>query len=37
MDWIVELGRIDTATDVSLLASHVALLRNGQYFIYMST
>ena len=29
MHWIVELGRIDIATEVSLLASHVALLRKG--------
>ena len=27
--WIVELERIDIATEVSLLASHVALPRNG--------
>ena len=27
--WIVELGRIDIATEVSLLASHVALPRKG--------
>ena len=27
--WIVELGRIDIATKVSLLASHVALPRKG--------
>ena len=29
LHWIVELGRIDIATEVSLLASHVALPRNG--------
>ncbi len=27
--WIVELGRVDIATEVSLLASHVALPRQG--------
>ena len=39
--WIVELGRIDIATEVSLLASHVALLRKGDlqtaFHIYMPT
>ena len=29
LHWIVELGRIDIATEVSLLASHVALPRKG--------
>ena len=29
LHWIVELGRIDIATVVSLLASHVALPRKG--------
>ena len=29
LHWIVELGRIDIATEVSLLASHVALPRRG--------
>ena len=29
LHWIVELGRIESATEVSLLASHVALLRKG--------
>ena len=29
MCWIVELGRIDIATEVSLLASHVAPPRKG--------
>ena len=29
LHWIVELGRIDIATETSLLASHVAFLRKG--------
>ena len=29
LHWIVELGRIDIATEVSLLGSHVALPRKG--------
>ena len=29
LQWIVELGRIGIATEVSLLASHVALPRKG--------
>ena len=29
LHWIIELGRIDIATEVSLLASHVALPRKG--------
>ena len=29
MHWIVELGRVDIETEVSLLASHVALPRKG--------
>ena len=29
LHWIVEMGRIDIATEVSLLASHVALPRKG--------
>ena len=29
LHWIVELGRIVIATEVSLLASHVALTRKG--------
>ena len=28
--WMVELGRIDRITKVSLLSSHVALLREGR-------
>ena len=38
--WIVELERIDIATEVSLLASHVALPKRDtyrQYFIHMLT
>ena len=38
MHWIVELGRIDIATGVSLLASHVALAKKGHqqtvFYIY---
>ena len=38
LHWIVELGRIDIATEVSLLASHVALPRKGHlqtvFYIY---
>ena len=30
LHWIVELGRVDITTEVSLLASHVALPRKGQ-------
>ena len=29
LHWIVELGRIDITTEVSLLASHVVLPRKG--------
>ena len=40
LHWIVELGTIDIATEVSLLASHVALPRTDiykQYSTYIPT
>ena len=34
LHWIVELGRIDIATDTSLVASHIALPRRDTYRLY---